>query len=158
MKKAITDADAVVEAGELMPVSSLEEDREAVLDALNEEKNDIICSFVPEGVEGQKGLFKALNTQKTVKEKLNCILKLRDVVIEPVTLTDKVTGAPRVAPRICLITVEGDSFISTSWGLLNSIKKINAIFGTLHFPDGLEVIPQEIKTNKGFTLTLTLAD
>lgn len=50
----------------------------------------------------------------------------------------------------------GETYTATSSGVANSIRNIFNIFGTLHFPEGLKVTIEQIRTSNGNTLTMKL--
>lgn len=129
---------------------------QSIVTGIQNAANEIFHSFTVETMEDKIKLFNATNGDgQTIKENVNKVLEVVDVVIMPVEVKDE-DGSTSTVPRTTLITKKGDLISATSWGVYNSVKKINAIFGSLHFEGGIKISPVEVKTKGGFTINLKL--
>lgn len=122
----------------------------------DEQTQSMYISFKPEDMEDKKLLYSATTGGTLLKEVLNKKIKMMDVVIMEGTVADKKSGAVNVVPRVSIITIEGETYVASSWGVYNCLKRIKAIFGTLHFEDGLAITPVQVATKNGFTMNLKL--
>jgi len=105
------------------------------------------CSFVPKTAAEKAKLFNAIqNPDEKLKDHVNEVINVKDVIVEMVTLEKKnQDGTPVVdddgeimtteAPRIILIDDTGKSFTCTSVGVFSALKRIFNIFG---FPNEWE--------------------
>lgn len=114
-------------------------------------------SFVPESTEDQIKLYNAMNSPMyRIKSAINKPIKMMDAVLVPCTLTNEETGEVSQAIRAIIIDDHGDTYAATATGVITSLKNIMSVFGSLHFEDGLTVIPKEIPVKRGNTLTLEI--
>lgn len=127
-----------------------------IMDGIRNASSDIYASFTAETHADRIKLYNATAGEgQTLKENLNKVLEVVDVVIMPVDVMND-DGTTSTVPRTTLITKKGDCVSATSWGIYNSVKKIMGIFGSLHFDEPLKVSPVEVKTKNGFTMNLRL--
>lgn len=126
---------------------------------------DTYCSFKPDDFDAKIKLYNAINNpDKRVADCINEQIKVRDVVIKAVKLseernnannwTDESPAKERDGFRVILIDEEGTSYSATSAGIYNSVATIRSVFGQLHFDDPLTVKVNQVKTKNGNTLTL----
>lgn len=126
---------------------------------------DTYCSFKPDDFDAKIKLYNAINNpDKRVADCINEQIKVRDVVIKAVKLseernnannwTDETPAKERDGFRVILIDEEGTSYSATSAGIYNSVATIRSVFGQLHFDDPLTVKVNQVKTKNGNTLTL----
>lgn len=126
---------------------------------------DTYCSFKPDDFDAKIKLYNAINNpDKRVADCINEQIKVRDVVIKAVKLseernnannwTDESPAKERDGFRVILIDEEGKSYSATSAGIYNSVATIRSVFGQLHFDDPLTVKVNQVKTKNGNTLTL----
>lgn len=128
-----------------------------IIEGINNASNEIFHSFPVESYEDRIKLYNATSSDgETVKDNINKILNVVDVVVMPVEIKND-DGSTGTVPRVTLITADGKMVSAASWGVYNSTKKIAAIFGGLHFDPPIKVIPVEVKTKNGFTMNLKLA-
>lgn len=128
-------------------------------------------SFTPDTQAERVKLYNAINNpDKRVKEMINTPIELVDVVISEVilqsTFQDGKGGDSFTPPsdgvdtkkgyRVVLIDKDGKSYQAVSAGIYSSIKNIEAVFGGLHFEEPLTVIPRDVKTKNGNTVTLQI--
>lgn len=125
---------------------------------MNDNNADMFMSFKPETTEDKVALYNALNSPDfKVSDMINKNIKIRDAVLRQVDMVDEDTGEVQSAVRSIIIDTDGKTYSATSTGVYNSLRNINAVFGTLHFDDGLKVVVQQIQTKKGSTLSLAIA-
>ena len=128
---------------------------------------DTFCSFAPEGKEGKIKLYNAINNpDHRIADCINKEIAVRDVVIKAVKLTEERNKKPgagqqwvdeegdRDGFRVVLLDMNGESYTATSSGIYNSVATLRAVFGELHFDEGLTVEVNQVKTKNGNTLTL----
>lgn len=128
---------------------------------------DTFCSFAPEGREGKIKLYNAINNPgHRIANCINKEITIKDVVIKAVKLTEERNKKPSAGQqwveeegdrdgfRVVLLDTDGESYTATSSGIYNSVATLRAIFGDLHFDDGLTVEVNQVKTKNGNTLTL----
>lgn len=136
-------------------VSPMNESQE-IISSIQNAGSEIFHSFDVATKKDQIKLFNATSGDgETVKENINKTLEIVDVVVMPVDVLNE-DGTTATVPRTTLITKEGRQISATSWGVFNSMKRINAIFGGLHFDEPLKIVPVEVKTKNGFTINMKL--
>lgn len=88
------------------------------------------CSFVPATKKEKAQLYNATNnTSKRVKDLINTEINLRNVYVEVVNCTDKMTGEIIRCPRIVLIDDNNEGYVCVSVGIYSALKKLFTIFG-----------------------------
>lgn len=128
---------------------------------------DTFCSFAPEGKDGKIKLYNAINNPgHRIADCINKEITVKDVVIKAVKLTEERNKKPTAGQtwveeegdrdgfRVVLLDMDGESYTATSSGIYNSVATLRAVFGDLHFEDGLTVEVNQVKTKNGNTLTL----
>lgn len=126
---------------------------------------DTYCSFKPDEFDAKIKLYNAINNpDRRVADCINKEIRLRDVVIKAVKLSEERNrndnwtevndGKERDGFRVILIDDEGVSYSATSAGIYNSVATIRSVFGQLHFDTPLTVQVNQVKTKNGNTLTL----
>lgn len=134
--------------------------------------NNFYTSLSSDDPKTRKVLFNAM-TSPTAKlgDMIGKKIVLTDVFCESITMEkkdadgnpvlDDETGEPirQNAPRIVLITKDGNSYQCVSTGIFNALQKLISIFGEPSWTDGIEVEVKQIqKTGKnGVRNILTLA-
>ena len=127
---------------------------------------DMYTSFKPVTMEEKTKLYNAINNpDERISAMINKPIAIKDVIVRIVKLTSKkVKGdndttwteeeADRDGFRVIIVGDDGKTYTATSTGIYNSICTIQAIFGTLHFDEPLNVEVQQVQTKNGSTLTL----
>lgn len=88
------------------------------------------CSMTPASDEERKALYNAVNAPShRLSEFIGQEIRVSDVYVEIVTLTNEATGEVTKAPRIVLFG-DGESWTCTSTGIFGALKKLFAVFGT----------------------------
>lgn len=127
-----------------------------IIEGLNNAANEIYHSFAVDTTDAKVKLFNAMSGDgETIKENINKTLEVVDVVIVPVEVLND-DGTKAVVPRSTLILKNGHFCSATSWGVYNSLKRLIAIFGCLHFETPIKLVPVEVKTKNGFTINIRL--
>lgn len=127
---------------------------------LTHKEEAMYLSFTPETMEDKKLLYEATTNGTPLKDVVNKTIKLMDVIVTQAEVKNEneldVDGNPTTSlvPRVSIITTEGEIYMASSWGVYNCLSRINSIFGTLHFDDGLAIVPYQVKTKNGFTMNL----
>ena len=107
--------------------------------------------------ENKVKLYNAINTpSERITDIINKPIKMVDAVTIPSQVVDEKTGEARYIVRSIIIDNEGNTYTASSNGLHNSLRNLLAIFGTLHFDNGLPVTVKQVETKRGRTLTLKL--
>lgn len=128
-----------------------------IISSLTNDAPVMYMSFPVNSAADRASLYNITSGQSnTIKSMINKPIKLRDVVVMEVDISDGETGEVLRNPRTILIDMEGNAYAATSWGVYRCVQKLNAIFGTLHFDEGLDIMPVEITTKKGFTINLRI--
>ena len=132
---------------------------------------DQFISFNPETPAEKVKLFNAINSpDKRLADVINTPITIKDVIVTKVKLSarlnDKKTDKPGFQPedeakeedgfRVILLGDDGTSYTATSRGIYNSICNLRAVFGSLHFEEGLKLMVKQISTKNGNTLTINL--
>lgn len=129
-------------------------DSEAIVQGMRDTSSELYSSFDAVTSEDKIKLYNALSADgETVKSAINKKIAMVDCVILPVEVINE-DGSKSTVPRVTILDKDGKGYTATSWGVYNSIKKISAIFGGLHFDVPMLIQPVEVKTKNGFTINL----
>lgn len=133
----------------------------AVREELNIMAVSALGSYSSVSVETKADKIKVYNAVMNPDIKLGDIingrLKIKDIMIEKIELTDDQTGEIIVAPRTVILDDKGKSYDAVSVGVFSALKKIISIFGepqSWDEPLEVKVIQKTIKTNKMLTLEI----
>lgn len=98
------------------------------------------------------------NPVNKLKEHVNEVLSLVHVSVECVEVSrDDVPDGKTIAPRIVLITEDGQSYACVSVGVYQSLKRLFTLFGTPDtWTEPVNIKPVLISTKKGQVLSLSL--
>lgn len=119
--------------------------------------NENLCAFDAETLEDKKVLYNAINSPDyRVADMINKPINIRYAMTMPVTIVDDETGEMKELQRSIIIDTNGKSYSAVSAGIASSIRNVYSIFGTLNFPDGIQVVVKQSKTKRGSTLSLTM--
>lgn len=131
-------------------------DESAAIVAGITESNDVMySSFTQDDIETKRLMYQATNGGTPIADVKNKTLEMRDVVVMAIEVKND-DGTTSIVPRSSIITKDGKAYSATSWGVYNCLKRLNAIFGTLHFEDGLKIVAKDVKTKAGSTISLDL--
>lgn len=99
-------------------------------------------------------LFNAMsNPNHKVGDYINKSIRVKDVYVEIIELTDEDTGEVTNAPRIVLIDTDGDSYQAVSKGIFSALSRAIQVFGEPTWDDGIPVIVRQISLGKNQMLT-----
>lgn len=99
-------------------------------------------------------LFNAMsNPNHKVGDYINRSIRVKDVYVEVIELTDEDTGEVTNAPRIVLIDTDGDSYQAVSKGIFSALSRAIQVFGEPTWDDGIPVIVRQISLGKNQMLT-----
>lgn len=83
------------------------------------------------------------NPEKRVAQMIGKVIKVKDVFVEIVELTNQETGEVKQCPRTVLIDEKGVGYQAVSIGVFSAIKKLFDVYGT---PDRWESpLPLEVQ-------------
>lgn len=96
------------------------------------------------------------NPMNKLKEHVNEVLALSHVSVECVEVTND-DDEKVVAPRVVLITADGQSYACVSVGVYQSLKRMFTLLGTPDtWTEPVQIKPVLISTKKGQVLSLNL--
>lgn len=96
------------------------------------------------------------NPVNKLKEHVNEVLELSHVSVECVEVTND-DDEKVVAPRVVLITADGQSYACVSVGVYQSLKRMFTLLGTPDtWTEPVQIKPVLISTKKGQVLSLNL--
>ena len=99
-------------------------------------------------------LFNAMsNPNHKVGDYINRSIRVKDVYVEVIELTDEDTGETTQAPRVVLIDTEGDSYQAVSKGIFSALSRAIKVFGEPTWDDGLPIIVRQLSLGKNQMLT-----
>jgi hypothetical protein len=98
------------------------------------------------------------NPVNKLKDHVNEVLSLVHVSVECVEVSqDDAPGGKAIAPRIVLITEDGNSYACVSVGVYQSLKRMFTLLGTPDtWKEPVQIKPVLISTKKGQVLSLNL--
>lgn len=108
--------------------------------------------------EEKKALFNATsNPENKIKDFINTPIKVKDVFIEVIEVTNEETGEASNAPRVILIDDKGVGYSCVSIGVYNTLKRLFTMCGTPDTWDKpLTVVPKLITRGDRNILTLAV--
>lgn len=98
------------------------------------------------------------NPEKRVAQMIGKVIKVKDIFVEIVDLTNEDTGEVKQCPRTVLIDEKGVGYQAVSIGVFSAIKKLFDVYGTpdrWESPIALEV--QQIQKGTRNILTFKIA-
>lgn len=99
-------------------------------------------------------LYNAMsNPTHKVGDYINRSIRVKDVYVETIEITDEDTGEVVVAPRIVLIDTDGDSYQAVSKGVFSALSRAIKVFGEPTWDDGLPIIIRQVSLGKNQMLT-----
>lgn len=124
---------------------------------LENDNNDIFCSFTAEKPEDKKKLYKVMtNPDHKLSDFINKTISVMDIFSENCQLTDGKTGEVKTMPRIVLIDKDGVSYQCVSYGIYNSIKKLIQIYGLPTWEEPIDLLVKQIKAGDKNILSLEI--
>lgn len=124
---------------------------------LENDNNDIFCSFTADKPEDKKKLYKVMtNPDHKLADFINKTISVTDIFSENCQLTDGKTGEVKTMPRIVLIDKDGVSYQCVSYGIYNSIKKLIQIYGLPTWEEPINLLVKQIKAGDKNILSLEI--
>lgn len=122
-------------------------------------KQNVYCSKLVKTEEEKKQLFNALETcDALLNDCVGTEIELKDIYVEERQTVDEETGELKTKYRTILFDVNGQTYVTGSYGIYNIIKKIVRIYGLpteWENPLKVKVAKRPIGNGKQ-SLTLTL--
>ena len=124
---------------------------------LENDNNDIFCSFTADKPEDKKKLYKVMTSpDHKLADFINKTISVTDIFSENCQLTDGKTGEVKTMPRIVLIDKDGVSYQCVSYGIYNSIKKLIQIYGLPTWEEPIDLLVKQIKAGDKNILSLEI--
>lgn len=126
-------------------VGFIEEER-ALIAGMAEASTVSYYSGKTETADEKKALFNATaNAEHKLKDEINKPIKLKNVYVEAIEVTNETTGEVSKCPRIILFDDKGKTYSCVSIGIYNTLRRLFATFGTPDTWDKpLTVVPKLI--------------
>ncbi len=86
------------------------------------------------------------------------VVNMKDVLIHNVQIADETSGELTTQPRTVIIDDKGVTYASVSMGVLGSLQKIFAIFGTPSYKKPLKIQARRVKTRKYSTINIRVVE
>lgn len=100
-------------------------------------------------------LYNAMsNPAHKVGDYINKTIRIKDIYVENIELTDEETGEMSNAVRTVLIDVEGDTYQAVSQGVFRSLARLIETFGEPTWEDGIPCVVRQISLGRNQMLTL----
>lgn len=126
-----------------------------VRDAMSAEGQSAYSSLKSGTIKEKAVLYNAMsNPEHKVGDYINQTIKIKDVYVEAIEMTDEDTNEVFTAPRIVLIDTEGSTYQAVSKGIFNALTRLIRTFGEPTWEDGLPCIVRQISLGKNQMLTL----
>lgn len=87
------------------------------------------CSMKSESREDRLAIFEAVTEAESLEDHINERLTIENIVIQPVEVTDSLTGEVKTQNRIVLVTADKRAFACVSIGVETSLKQLFGIVG-----------------------------
>lgn len=131
----------------------------AELGLTNDAVRPSYCSFKADTKEAKVKLYKAMTqADKRLSDCINSTILVKDVFFEEASIVNTETGEVTKTPRIVLFDKDGTSFACVSFGIMNALKRMFAVFGepTWDEPIAVKVIQINNKDRKMLSLDVVL--
>lgn len=79
--------------------------------------------------EERVNVLNIMGASEPIKENLNKVIQLANIIVQPVEMADQETGEFGEVPRVTLVTADGKSYHGTSGPLYRSLMDILFIMG-----------------------------
>lgn len=119
---------------------------------------DDFCSIRSTTQEEKEALWIAIEEADKLDDYIGKQLKIQDVYVENIKITDKQKNEEFDAVRIVLVDEDGKGYGTISKGVANTLKRLFTMFGAPTWAPALSLTPIKEKGNNGFEFTtLTMA-
>ena len=128
-----------------------------VKDAMSATGSSAYSSLKSGTLKEKAALYNAMsNPTHKVGDFINKTIRVKDVYVEVIDVTNDETGETEQAPRIVLIDTEGVTYQAVSRGIFNSLSRLIRTFGEPTWEDGLPCTVKQISLGKNQLLTLEI--
>lgn len=111
-----------------------------------EKQNPTFCSFVPETAQDKAKLYRAMtNPEHKISDCINQEIKLVDVFVELVEMTNEETGEVSQVPRCVLFAEDGHTYAATSSGIYNALRRLSMVYGVPHWAEPIPVVIRQLQ-------------
>lgn len=110
-------------------------------------------SFKAETREEKLAVFKAVSASELLEDHINETLLIRDVIIQPVEIVDKLTGEIKRQNRFTLITADGKAYAATSLGVEVVMRNLFGIVGEPTWEPPLAMVAKKEQGSNGYKYT-----
>lgn len=126
---------------------------------LSAESRTSYCSIKGGDRATKAKLFNASNNpDHKVGDFINKKIKVKDMLVEIIEISDEETGEVTKQPRVVLIDEKGEAYQAVSTGIFNAAKKAIQIFGEPTWDEPLEVIVKQVTVKNGSMLTFDIVE
>jgi hypothetical protein len=130
----------------------------AELVSLNKGSVPVFSTITGTDFASRVAVVNAMTNASPLADQIGKPFKLKDVVIQSITMPNERTGEIQAVPRITLITQEGHAFHAISDVVYTDLKNIFAIIGhPSTWPDALPVVAEKVKGKVGSFFTLRIS-
>lgn len=137
-----------------VPVSTLN----AEIDSLSAGRSGVFSTIQGDDFASRIAVMNAVSNSLPAADNIGKVIKLKDMVVQPVELVNETTGALEAQPRIILIDADGTAYHATSTVIFKDVKNLIGILGEPHtWPAPVAVSVEKGKAKVGSYLTLKLA-
>ena len=126
-----------------------------IADALTAGGGNAYCSLSAVSAKDKAKLYNVMsNPAHKVGDYINKQIRVKDIYVEAVEITDEDTNETVVAPRIVLVDVDGDSYQAVSKGVFSSLSRMIKVFGEPTWDGGIPCVVKQVSLGKNQMLTL----
>lgn len=116
-------------------------------------------SFRPVTAPEKARLYRAMtNPDFKISDCINQVIRLVDVFVEWVEMTDKKTGEITTAPRCVLFDADGKTYAATSRGIANALERLSMVYGMPHWDEPISVKIRQVQVGERRFYSLDVAD
>lgn len=120
--------------------------------------NGMYSSITAETQEDRLALFDVISNSDLLSDHVGDVLKVSDIVLQPVEVEDMATGEQRQMVRAVVVTEDGKAYSATSTGIETALKNLFVIVGEPTYEPAIPLKVVEKPGRKGFKfLTLEYA-
>ena len=116
-------------------------------------------SFRPVTAPEKARLYRAMTKPDfKIADCINQQIRLTDVFVEWVEVTDRTTGQIDTVPRCVLFDVNGKTYAATSRGIANALERLSMVYGMPHWDTPIPVVVRQVQANERRFYTLDIAE
>ena len=116
-------------------------------------------SFRPVTAPEKARLYRAMtNPDFKISDCINQVIRLIDVFVEWVEMTDNKTGEITTVPRCVLFDADGKTYAATSRGIANALERLSMVYGMPHWDEPISVKIRQVQAGERRFYSLDIAD